>query len=170
MSKETAYSKARKFFEDLPIGEKVSAKELANRIGVTTYQDRTKVAAFLSQQAGKGRAKKRVGKDKRMYYVKLAPIAKSTPSKVVPVKDRSKDLITLEEIGESIVNYIEKLQRRISKLEKEHDKLKEKASIFSKQKEEFKRLYQEAERKIKDLSAKQPVARKTVKLSKALGK
>jgi hypothetical protein len=156
----------------MEVGERISAKELSNRIGVTTYQDRRKVAVFLSNQARMGRARKSIGKDKRMYYEKQTPIQKSTASKVASARDRSKDLITLEEIGESIVNYIEKIHRRIEKLEKEHDKLKEKASIFSKQKEEFKRLYQEAEEKIKELSVKQPVARKTVtvSLSKALGK
>ena len=169
MSKETAYSKARRFFEEIRVGEKISAQELANRIGATDYADKKQVAAFLSQYAGRGRARKRVGKDKRMYYIKLAPTAKTSLLKVARVKDRSKDTITLGEIGESIVNYIEKLQRRIEKLEKEHDKLKEKASIFSKQKEEFKRLHQEAEEKIKELSLKEPVARKTIRLSKLLG-
>jgi hypothetical protein len=170
MSKKTVYSKAMKCFQEIEVGERISAKELSNRIEVTTYQDRTKVAVFLSNQARMGRAKKSIGKDKRMYYEKQTPTQKSTASKVVRVKDRSEDTITLGEIGEGIVNCIEKLQRRIEKLEKEHDKLKEKASIFSKQKEKFKRLYQEAEEKIKELSVKQPVGRKTVRLSKALGK
>ena len=77
--------------------------------------------------------------------------------------------MTLGKIGERIVNYIERLQRSIEELEKDRDKLKEKASNSSKQKEEFKRLYQEAEEKIKELSVKQPMVRKTVRLSKLLG-
>jgi hypothetical protein len=169
MSEETAYSKARKLFEEIEVGVKISAQEVANRIGATIYEERKKVAAFLSQQAAKGRVKKSMGRDKRMYYEKHAPSPKSPPSKVAPVKQRSKETITLGEIGESIVNYIGELQRRIEKLEKEGDRLREKASIFSKQKEDFKRLYQEAEGKIKELSGKQPVARKTVRLSKVVG-
>jgi hypothetical protein len=169
MFKETVYSKARKFYEEVPVGERISAKELANRIGVTTYQDRTKVAAFLSQQAAKGRAKKRVGKDKRMYYVKLAPVAKPTPSKVARVKDRSKDTITLEEIGESIVNYIERLKKGIEKLEKQDVMRKERLLAYSKQKEEFKRLYQEAEAKLRELSKQQPSSQKTIRVKKIAG-
>ena len=139
MSKETVYSKAMKCFQEIEVGERISAKELSNRIGVTTYQDRTKVAVFLSNQARTGKAKKSIGEDKRMYYERQSPTQKPTPSKVARVKDRSKDKITLGETGERIVKYIEELHRRIEKLEKERDTLREKASIFSKQKEEFKR-------------------------------
>ena len=61
-----------------------------------------------------------------------------------------------------------KLIQKQRKLEKERDKLKEKVSIFAKQKEEFKSLYQEAERRTKELSEKQPVEKKTVRISKVL--
>jgi hypothetical protein len=41
-------------------------------------------------------------------------------------------------------------------------------AVFSKQKEEFKRLYQEAEQKVKELSSKHTEAQKTIRLPKTM--
>jgi hypothetical protein len=51
MPEETTYSKAKKFFEEIEVGKKISAQQLAKRIGATKYEDRKIVAAFLSQLA-----------------------------------------------------------------------------------------------------------------------
>ena len=130
MAQETKHAKARKTFEQLAIGERISAAELSNRVGATESRDRTSVSAFLSQLAKRGRAKKHMGEDGRMYYEKMAPTAKPLTPRAAPPKDRKKDEVTLGEIGESIVNYIEKLKRRIDGLEKERDRLKEKGRAF----------------------------------------
>ena len=122
----------------------------------------------MSQLAKRGRAKKHVGEDERMYYEKIAPTAKPRTPRAAPSKERKKDEVTLGEIGESIVNYIEKLKERIEKSEKERDVPRTKVSMFSKQKEEFKRLYEEAEQKVKGLSEKQPVEQKTIRLPKII--
>jgi uncharacterized protein involved in exopolysaccharide biosynthesis len=156
MSKDSVYAKARKFFEQLDIGVKLSAQELAENIGASTHEDRKKVAAFLSQQATKGRVKKYVREDKRVQYEKITPTAKPSAAKIASVKHTSKDMITLGEVGESIVSYIERLETEIEKLEKQRAKREERLSAYSKQKEEFKRLYQEAEAKIRELSKQQP--------------
>lgn len=169
MPEETTYSKTKKVFEEIEVGEKISAQQFANRIGASKYENRKIVAAFLSQQAGKGRATKHIGKDKRMYYEKLPSTPKPFPPKIALVKDRSRDTITFGEIGERIVNYIKQLQSTIEKLEKERDQLREEASISTKRKDEFRRLYRGAEQKIKDLSERQPMADKTVRLSRVLG-
>jgi hypothetical protein len=167
--KQTAYANAKKAFEALGVGQKVSALELANIIGATISHDRKTVAAFLSQQAQRGRAQKHVGADRRMYYEKITPAAKSASRKVAPAaKKEKKDVITFGEIGEGIVDYIEKLKRKVEDLEKEREQFKEKLTLFSKQKEEFKKLYQDAEKLVKELSAKQPTAQKTIRLSKLM--
>ena len=46
--------------------------------------------------------------------------------------------------------------------------LKEKVSAILKQKDEFKRLYEEAEQRVKELSEKQPAEQKTIRLSKII--
>jgi len=170
MAKSDTYSRARKLFEGLDVGESISALELANKVGVKTYEEKKKVAAFLSQQAQKGKVKKVIGKEKRMYYQKLAQGKRSRAFKAAKSRSMAKDSVTFGEIGESIVNYIEKQRQTMAKLEEEIAGLKEKLTTSSKQKEEFKRLYQEAEAKIKELSAQQPVAQKTIRLTKVFGK
>ena len=76
MAEETFYAKAKDAFEKLDVGEKISAFELAERVGATNYQQRRQVSAFLSQQTSKGRVKKQIEKDGRMYYENFAPTAK----------------------------------------------------------------------------------------------
>jgi hypothetical protein len=104
-----------------------------------------------------------------MYYEKLPSTPRPFPPKIAHVKDRSRDKITFGEIGERIVNYIEQQESTIVKLAKERDQLRQELSISTKRKDEFRRLYREAEQKIKDLSERQPVADKTVRLSRVLG-
>ena len=152
MAQETKHGKAREAFEQLDIGEKISALELANKVGATTPAERKNVGAFLSKEAKLGRAKKHIGEDRRMYYEKVPPTARPSPASVAPTEARSRDTITLGEIGESIVDYIQKLRVRIADLEA--------------QKEEFKRLYEEAEQKVRGLFEKQPVEQKTIRLPK----
>lgn len=159
MPAEQSYANTKKAFEELDIGEKISAFELAKRIGATIYKQRKNVAAFLSRQARLGRARKHIGEDGRMYYEKIAPTAKPRPTKpsparVAPPKERRRELITYGEIGENIVNYIDKLRARISELEREN--------------EASKRRYQEAEQKVKELSEKQAAEQRTVRLSKII--
>ena len=154
MAQETTHGKAREAFEQLDIGEKISALELANKVGATTPAERKNVGAFLSKEAKLGRAKKHIGEDRRMYYEKVSPTARPSPAPVAPSETRSRDTITLGEIGESIVDYIQKLRARIADLEA--------------QKEEFKRLYEEAEQKVKDLSESRAAAQKTIRLSKLI--
>jgi hypothetical protein len=154
MAEETKHGKARQAFEQLDIGEKISAAELAKKVGATTSAERKNVGAFLSQLAKRGRAQKNVGEDGRMYYEKIAPTARPRTPRAAPSKDRRKDEVTLGEIGESIVDYIQKLRSRIADLEA--------------QKEEFKRLYEEAEQKVKDLSESQSAEQKTIRLSKLI--
>ena len=166
MAQKTKHAEARKAFEQLDIGERISAAELANKVGATEYRDTVSVAAFLSNLAKRGRAKKHKGQDARTYYEKIARPAKPRTPRAAPPKERKKAEVTQGEIGESIVNYIEKLKERIEKSEKERDVLRTKVSMFSKQKEEFKRLYEKAEQKVKDLSEKQPIEQKTVRLPK----
>jgi hypothetical protein len=170
MAKSDTYSRARKIFEKLDFGERITALELANRVGVTNYEEKKKVAAFLSQQAQKGRVKKHLGEGKRMSYEKVSTTRPSRAAKRTRATRQRKDSITYGEIGEGIVNYIEKLKGRIGELEKRSDELKEKLKVFSNQKEEFKRLYQEAEARVKELSAQQPAAQKTIRLTKVVGK
>ena len=123
--KQSAHTRAREAFDALGIGERVSARELAETIGVTAIKDRTAVAAFLSQQAKRGRVKKHVGEDRRTYYEKIAPPPKSPTSKTDPAKKERDDVVSLEEIGEGIVNHIERLKERIGTLEKERDRLRQ---------------------------------------------
>jgi hypothetical protein len=169
MAKSDTYSRARKIFEQMDVGTKISAAELADKVGVASYVERKTVAAFLSQQAKKGRVKKSAAKGKRMYYEKLPPRKRLSPSGGVRSKDASKDTITLGRLGEGIVNYIEKLKERIAKLEQWSVAIKEKLRMYAKQKEEYKRLCQEAEAKVKELSAQQPVAQKTSRLTRLMG-
>ena len=94
-----------------------------------------------------------------------------SPSRINEVEDFvARGFVGTNVVEETILNLRNRQADKLTwKLEKERDRLREKTSIFSKQKDEFKRLYQVEEQKIKDLSEKQPVARKTVRLSKVLG-
>ena len=154
MAQETKHGEARGAFEQLDIGEKISALELANKVGATTSAERKNVGAFLSKQAKLGGAKKHIGEDRRIYYEKVPPTARPSPAPVAPSEARSRDTITLGEIGESIVDYIQKLRARIADLEA--------------QREEFKRLYQEAEQRAMELSEKQPVEKQTIRLAQRM--
>ena len=165
--KETAYVKARRAVEALGIGDRVSASQLAETIGVTATQDRKAVAAFLSQQAQRGRMQKHAGEDKRMYYEKVTPPSKSMPSRAEPKKKEREDTVALLDIGERIANYMKKLEKMIEDLEKERDRLKEKLEVFSKQKEEFKRLYQETEARSRELSRERPKVANSIPVPQA---
>jgi hypothetical protein len=179
MSEESSYSRAKKAFERIEAGERISCQELAERVGANNYQDKKKVAAFLSQQASRGRVKKYVGEDRKMYYEKLAaPVKPSAaqdipshvaPSRAVPPQDKRTDTVTFGEIGEGIVNYIQEMRGRITELQKERDETKEELTVCTQQKEEVEKLYQEAEQRIKGLSVRTPVAQRAVRLSKLLG-
>jgi hypothetical protein len=170
MSSENIYGRAKDTFEQLNIGESISCKELAEKIGVTTYEKKKKVAAFLSQYASRGRVRKYLGPDQRMYYEKISPPKRARSRRAAPKEvPASHSVITFGEIGEGIVRYIDRLTQQISDLERERDYLKERLSMFSKQKDEFKHLYQDAERRLKEMSAKRPVSPKTIRLSKVIG-
>jgi hypothetical protein len=172
MPADPTYANAKKAFQALSVGERVSALELSDRIGATIYQEKKKVAAFLSQRASKGRAGKHLGEDGRMYYEKMPPTPKPVsrrPSRVAPSTESSRDRASLEQIGERIADHIERLKGRVSDLEKERDTLREKVSIFSKQRQEFKRLYEEAQQRIEELSAQRPSDLETERTSKLGG-
>lgn len=169
MSEESSYAKAKRLFEGMKVGERTSCQDLADKVGANAYQQRKQVAAFLSQQAGRGRVRKHVGEDRRTYYEKLVAPQKPTPRRVAPKRDRRQDIISLGEIGAGVVQYIQKLQEQVANLEKERDEAREKLSVVTTQREELERLYQEAKQRIEVMSEQKPMAQRTVRLSEVLG-
>jgi hypothetical protein len=161
MPVERTYPNAKEAFQSLGIGERISALELANRTGAKIYEQRKKVSAFLSHQARRGLVKKHLGEDGRMYYEKIAHTPQSTTRRVARRKEKVGDKFSPGEIGEKIVGHIEKLKARIAHVERERDALEAKVSVFSKQKKEFKRLYHEAEERVKELSERRAGSQKT---------
>jgi hypothetical protein len=169
MAEETSHTRARKVFEQLGVGEKISAVELASGVGATTYHEKKNVAAFLSKQAKRGRVQKHVGEDGRVYYEKVAVAGKPALPEVATPGVKENDTVTFGEIGESIFTYILKMKERISELAGERDEIKEKISLCVKEKEDFERLYREAASKIEQLFSQQREDMKTVKVSEITG-
>jgi hypothetical protein len=170
MPEETSYAKARKTFERLPVGERISSRDLADQVGAKTPQEKRSVSALLSQQAKKGTVTKHVGEDGKLYYEKVAPTEKPGRPKVAATKDIGpKDTITLGEIGEGIFKHMLQLNDQVAELLKERDEATKELSVCHRQKEAFERLYKEASEKIEELSSRQPRELRTVKLSEVLG-
>lgn len=133
------YSQARKAWEDLEIGQKITANQLLEKLGLDQTA-RATVSSFLSRELSKGQAIKEGKREGFTLYKKVAP-AEARKERL----SREERELTDRDIGNAVLKVIDNLK---AELRSEKEIVKD----LVEENKQLKQIYDQAQAKILELN------------------